>query len=88
MTAKRKTITVEAVKDLANNMLKFSDEDKAEGRVAVALLLERVLMNTGNYVGFTYLASEYAPTAAPESERDPDAPPLRLGYDDTRRRYH
>ena len=48
----RKTITVEDFKAKANAMLLDSEADLVEGRKAVAILLESVLMDTGNYHGF------------------------------------
>ena len=54
MTRKRKTIEVEAVKAAANHMLANSLPELTEGRTSVAVLLERVLMDTGNYRGFMF----------------------------------
>jgi hypothetical protein len=54
----------------------------AEGRQALAVLVENMLMSTGNYRGFGYLPSEYLPAEQQTNDRV-----LRDGHDDTRRRY-
>jgi len=53
----RKTIDVADLRNYVNSMLKDSNNEpeSAAGRAALATLLERVLMNTGNYRGFAYL---------------------------------
>ena len=48
----RKTIKVEALKDKVNAMLEKSDDARVEGREALAILLETVLMDTDNYHGY------------------------------------
>lgn len=73
----RKTIEVEAIRDRVNTMLEV--QSTPEARRAVAVLLESVLMATGNYHGFKYLASEWQDGAAFR---------LRENYDDTRRYYY
>ena len=78
----RKTIEVAKVKDLINGMLANSTDDHVEGRRALALALESVLLETDNYHGFRYLASEYLPAAEQTYTQV-----LRDGYDDSRRRY-
>jgi hypothetical protein len=50
----RKTISIEAVKQNANRMLRDSDETAKEGRIGIFILLERILFDTGNYRGFRY----------------------------------
>lgn len=72
----RKTIDVSAVKDRANTMLYV--QSTPDARRAVAVLLESVLMATGNYKGFKYHDTEWDETAGK----------LRDGYDDTRRYYY
>lgn len=52
--ASRKTVTVEALKDRVNGMLLNSRDDMRAERSALAVLLESVLMETGNYHGFRY----------------------------------
>jgi len=51
----RKTIKVEEVKILVNNMLLNSRDDNRSGRTALSMLIETILMETGNYNGFNYL---------------------------------
>lgn len=51
----RKTIPVEDVKKAANDMLAKSVDDKSEGRIAIGVLLEKILHDTGNCYGFRYL---------------------------------
>lgn len=50
----RKTVDVSAVKELANHMLDASYADKKDGRISIAVFLERILMDTGNYKGFQF----------------------------------
>ena len=54
----RKTIAVEDVKQLINGMLQNSEDSNQAGRDAAISILERVLMDTGNYRGFQYLTQE------------------------------
>ena len=79
----RKTIPVAEVVRRGNHMLAESVPGAREGRIAIAILLEDVLMATGNYKGFQYLASEYLPAA-----EQTDGNVLRPDYDDSRRRYY
>lgn len=53
--AKRKTIKVNRVKELVNSYLLNSRDDNKDLRFGNAILLEQVLMETGNYNGFGYL---------------------------------
>jgi len=82
VTRARKTIAVSDVRDLINGMLADSNDDRSEGRTALAVALETILMNTGNYRGYQALRSEYLPADQQTADRV-----LRDGYDDTRRRY-
>ena len=50
----RKTVTVESLRNHVNHMLTESVDDAKEGRIALHVLLESVLMDTGNYHGFRY----------------------------------
>jgi hypothetical protein len=52
--AKRKTIEVSALRDKVNQMLEASAPEVTDGRTALAVLLESVLMETGNYSGFRF----------------------------------
>ena len=64
----RKTISVETIKSMVDGMLLNSEDDYQQGRSALANFLEKVLMDTGNYKGFSYLSgtdmtkSEYGTT--------------------------
>lgn len=91
MAKQRKTIAVSDVVDIANVIL-AAPAAPGESRVAICCLVERVLMDTGNYKGFRYLDSEYASTQSVNDggavEVDEYAPLLRKGYDKYRRQYH
>lgn len=50
----RKTVSVESLLRQANAML-AAKGSTPDGREAVCALLESVLLETGNYVGFRYL---------------------------------
>jgi hypothetical protein len=59
--SKRKTIEVELVKKLVNDMLEFSayDDDRHQQfRFGAITLLEEILHITGNYKGYGYLTQE------------------------------
>lgn len=51
-------ILVDKLKRDINRMLEYSADEKVEGRVALAVLLEKELMETGNYAGFKFLDPE------------------------------
>lgn len=51
----RKTIPVESVKAIANGMLANSRPELVESREAIAVMLERILFDTGNYHGYKYI---------------------------------
>jgi hypothetical protein len=55
MSTPRKTISVEDVKTIANGMLANSQEQLTESREAIAVLLERVLLDTSNYKGYRHI---------------------------------
>lgn len=75
----RKTIPVARVKEIANNILANSTEDyPPESRLAIAGMLEIVLMETGNYHGYGYVPGVY----------DFDQDPPELIGDESRRKYH
>lgn len=57
--AKKKTISIEQLKEMANNMLKNSVPEYVKGREAVSTFIEHVLMDTDNYSGFHYLLENY-----------------------------
>lgn len=54
MTKSRKTIEVRTVLDTANDMLRKSADECVQGRQAVAVMVEALLMATGNYKGFAF----------------------------------
>ena len=68
----RKTIEVETIKTMVNDMLEKSIPELVEGRESVAILLSNILMETGNYHGYNLLA--------PWNK-------ALVDYDDSRRRY-
>ena len=53
--AKRKTVTVEFLINMTNDICKDSTPDRAEMRQGAMNGLEAVLHETGNYKGFRYL---------------------------------
>lgn len=80
----RKTIQVDTLRDKVNEMLRAPDGSR-EGRVALTVLIESVLVDTGNYHGFQYLTSEWLP----EEYRDyASGKMLKPDHDDTRRFYY
>ena len=48
----RKTIEVETIKTMVNDMLEKSIPELVEGRESLAILLSNILMETGNYHGY------------------------------------
>lgn len=76
--AKRKTFSVAELKARVNRMLTESKPEMVESRVTAACLLETVLHETGNYLGFRYLPSELSPNGTQ----------LRRGADESRREYY
>lgn len=79
----RKTVPVAAITARVNAMMAAPGSGSAP-RAALAVFLETVLMDTGNYHGFRYLQSEYLPA---EEQDYANGHVLRPGYDDTRRYY-
>jgi hypothetical protein len=60
----KKTISIAVIKDIINKQLLNSADDKTSAREALSGLLDRILTETGNYRGFTYLcASDMALSA-------------------------
>jgi hypothetical protein len=51
----RKTVDVEYVKMIANRILTNEDPKRSGEREGVAMLLEAVLFETGNYKGFKWI---------------------------------
>lgn len=91
--AKRKTIEVKTLVENANLLLSRPDAADLDGdphinkqfRLGVIAMVERVLHDTGNYRGFAYLSSELTTADQPHVL---NTTYLRIGYDDTRRRYN
>lgn len=52
----KKTIAVSDIKATVNNMIINSQDDDKQGRESLIVLIESVLMETGNYKGFKYLS--------------------------------
>ena len=73
----RKSYPVETLRVKVNTMLSASKPEAISCRLTMASLLENVLMDTGNYKGFQYLASELTVNGTG----------LRPGADESRRRY-
>lgn len=78
----RKTVAVALLVGRVNRMLS-APGGTADGRIALAVLLEAVLHDTDNYRGFNYQRSEFLP-----ADEQTDTRVLRDGYDDTRRVYY
>ena len=53
----RKTIKVDFVKTMANHFLAHKDTNDDE-RQAIASFIESILMESGNYKGFSYLETD------------------------------
>jgi hypothetical protein len=89
--AKRKTVEVTTLVENANRLLALPDAHgrvidlNADFRRGVISMVERVLHDTGNYRGFAYLSSELTTADQPHT---PNTTYLRIGYDETRRRYY
>lgn len=81
MRATRKTVDRTTLITNANRML-ASDGLTPEGRAAINHLMSSVLMDSGSYRGFGYLASELV------EDTDDYGVRLRDGYDDTRTRWY
>ena len=55
---RKKTYTVEDLKNKVNHMILHSPDRHKNGRESLGVLLESVLMETGNYRGFGYLTPD------------------------------
>ena len=98
MARKRKTISVDRLKEMANHYMMHSPDHHTANRAGNAVLLEAVLHETGNYNGFGYLnandmkASDFGNTVGINTTPDKPAESLTYeekfeGTDDTRRFY-
>lgn len=52
----RKTVSIDQLRDQINHTLLHSEDDYRQGREALGILLERVLLNHNRYRGFRYLS--------------------------------
>lgn len=52
----RKTINVETIKSMVNEVLLNSEDSYKDGRESLTFLLEKIFVETGNYRGFRYLS--------------------------------
>jgi hypothetical protein len=55
MTTQRKTLKIADLLDAVNGMLRDSVDECVQGREAIAIVLSRALMDTGNYRGYRYI---------------------------------
>jgi hypothetical protein len=53
--AKKKNVTIEEIKARINSTLLHSVDDVKEHRIGLCLFLEKLLHDTGNYKGYSYL---------------------------------
>jgi hypothetical protein len=67
--AKRKTVDVEYMKTFANTILASADPKQVDVRRGVAVMIEEVLFNSGNYKGFRYLDWNETTKAPDDSSR-------------------
>jgi hypothetical protein len=74
MARKVKTIEVAKIKEKANAVFRDSHNEYRAGRAATKLFVEDVLMKTGNYKGFRYLA---------ERETDGKTYGIRFAHDNS-----
>ena len=89
--ASRKTIEVEVVKGWANQQLEMADVAGNNPKIyrhGIMNMIENVLMSTGNYKGFRYLALNEVPEGAmPGIRRDRGEEKKFDNTDNTRVRY-
>jgi len=55
MTRERKTVAIVDLIDTANAMLADSIDECRDGRIAIAVYLERILMDANAYRGFRFI---------------------------------
>jgi len=89
---KRKTVKVEELKQHINNILATSVDSKyvnSYSRFALCSLIEKVLMDTGNYKGFWSLRPYEVPSGQkPGIIFDESSARNHIYPDDSRRRYN
>ena len=90
--SKRKTINVAEVRYTVNHILATAthDDDKhRQYRMGMILLLEDILMKSGNYKGYSYLAQDDVPTdCRPGIRRHLASEFAFVDTDETRRYYY
>jgi hypothetical protein len=88
----RKTFEVETLKNQINHMLATSEHYDSGFRQGLALLLENVLHETGNYKGYRYLLEGQCPGRPGVNYLDglphPDYKKRFENTDDTRVEFH
>ena len=57
MSKKKKTYSVSTLTDKVNRMILHSPDRHKDGRESLQVMIESVLMETGNYKGFCYLTA-------------------------------
>lgn len=70
MSKAKKTIEVSRIKEMVNHYLKHSDQSEYGERLGECLLLEAILMETGNYKGFRYLETDEVEAAGTRRHYD------------------
>lgn len=86
----RKTFNVDDFRQKANEALAKSHPDQASRREGVIVMLELVLMETGNYRGFAYLSQDEVLAGLPGINTPAELLSMEerfVNTDPTRRRY-
>ena len=84
----RKTFEVADIRKVANDVLRTSSNGSKDYRYGVLAMIERILMDSGNYHGFMYLSEKDLPEGALPGIRS-DVPNIEQFdfTDETRRKY-
>ena len=90
---KRKTIEVKELRDRVNDFCFNSEDDSAQARGVLVVLLEVFLIKTGNYRGFGFLSKERMKQSAHGTSYGIVGPNLEpekrfIGTDHTRVEYY
>lgn len=94
MNKPRKTIEVKFLADKVNDFLLNSPDDKVIERQTMSILLEKVLYETNNYLGFGYLdkwemsESKCGSSVGINREAHPENADKRFENTDDTRRYY
>lgn len=64
MAKGRKTFEVDAIRQVANDSLRTSANGASDFRQGIIAMVERILMDSGNYRGFIYLDEHEVPQGA------------------------